>query len=216
MNSVSKEANSSELFSLLLLLPEHSGASALANCCNIWDCQTLGCIKKHELYCCLHVAYGKQGMSTWTTMYFILSAVRQGSKNVGLVGEKLSKDKKLHGWELWKFQGSFWKNLSNFWSLPKKRDKYLVSCYSKNCTEMLAGLSLIVFGVSISNTYMFTISGNSRLLGYMHLWSVFCVCSLIALDDVILHAGCDSSYLNWCVFFHALICFPQAEEIHRN
>lgn len=109
VEDVSKEANSSELFSLLLLLPEHSGASALANCCNIWDCQTLGCIKKHELYCCLHVAYGKQGMSTWTTMYFILSAVRQGSKNVGLVGEKLSKDKKLHGWELWK-----WRDHSGF------------------------------------------------------------------------------------------------------
>ena len=109
VEDVPKEANSSELFSLLLLLPEHSGASALANCCNIWDCQTLGCIKKHELYCCLHIAYGKQGMSTWTTMYFILSAVRQGSKNVGLVGEKLSKDKKLHGWELWK-----WRDHSGF------------------------------------------------------------------------------------------------------
>lgn len=109
VEDVLKEANSSELFTLLLLLPEHSGASALANCCNIWDCQTLGCIKKHELYCCLHIAYGKQGMSTWTTMYFILSAVRWGSKNVGLIGEKLIKDKKLHGWELWK-----WRDHSGF------------------------------------------------------------------------------------------------------
>lgn len=60
VEDVSKEANSSELFPLLLLLSEHSRASALANCCNIWDCQTLGCMKKHELYCCLHIAYGSK------------------------------------------------------------------------------------------------------------------------------------------------------------
>lgn len=93
---------------------------SLANCCNISGCQTLGYIKKHELHCCLHIAYGKQGMSMRTAMCFILSALWQGSENVELLGEKLSKDLRIFG-SKGIAQGLFWKRLCNFWCLPEKK-----------------------------------------------------------------------------------------------
>lgn len=66
-------------------------------------------------------------MSLRAAVYFILSAVWEGSKNVGLVGEKLRKD-------LWncidesfgsedRTQGSLWKHVSKFWSLSEKKKK---------------------------------------------------------------------------------------------
>lgn len=120
--------------------PQIQWSFSLANCYNISGCQILGYIKKHELYCCLHLAYGKQGMSMWTAMCFILSALWQGSANVGLLEENLSKTLRIFG-SKGITQGLFWKCVYNFWCLPEEKKKHLMTCYSKNWKEMLMGFS---------------------------------------------------------------------------